>query len=77
MLCREIVGKRNRGEEETKLKLTFNESSIIWLFKIKNFSKFCCVYVSVYVYVFLYFFNDVASQTLVSGVTLINYCDYI
>ena len=63
MLCMEIVEKRNRGEEETKLKLTFNESSIIWLFKIKNISKFCCVYVfeSVYVYVYLYFFNDIAS----------------
>ena len=59
----EIVEKRNRGEEETKLKLTINESSITWLFKIKNFSKFYCVYVfeSVYVYVYLYFFNDIAS----------------
>ena len=61
MLCREIVEKGNRGEEETKPKLTFSESSTTRLFKIKNFSKFYCVYVSVYVYVYLYFFNDIAS----------------
>ena len=61
MLCREIVEKGNRGEEETKLKLTFSESSTTRLFKIKNFSKFYCVYVSESVYVYLYFFNDIAS----------------
>lgn len=62
MLCKEIVEKGNRGEEETKLKLTFSESSTTWLFKIKNFSKFYCVCMCLSLCIYMYI--CISSMTL-------------